>query len=818
MKFDITESTLGFILPTSVSPRQDSSSYEGILAIMQKRMGLSERDIRSWNTRIDLPIKASIREGRGMDSLAAKFDDLHPSLLLFLHRLRWIAIHNSFVGSTKVMYKEDLGNGLVRVTHDKGHATWLVVKHQVEAAVPRPGILTTEISLAFTLREVMDGYYEASPEQQQVFSFLPVRTYGLQFIVQGDFILPSSREEVDGDAAWNQWLLSEIPEAFMKAAGLFKVLSILEKPGIAVSNFMRFVPLEGEVVGFFSPLPRLIFARLQASPCLPLEGSEGGWSFPCEILRKWDDSARKLMPDSLLKEHLGLKYLNKDVELPDMVAMSLGIQNYGVQTLVTLMKSLCEKGGVANMGMGWVRAWLIALYDCLLAEQQKLQLASHQERQEHLTRELQTLRFIPLANGTLTAITDGPAWFTSQQIEIDSGINKSVSCFPALYGELRTVHPNLFQITDENEGDICSNEPRMGNAGKIVSMLQQLGVRPMSAHQVFRSHVLPAMAEPSFLSRETSILVQYLGYVKHHLESGCNQCTSDREDIIQRLKRDAVILTSNGPLRANQEAIHFGPTMGNSFDARGVLDGTLMKWNEVDVRNLQLPFPEQGGSSFEGWREFLRELGVTDFVQVLPVERVIKDKTISIWKDESWERSDMADSGWVIQDWESPELLELINAVCGLEKETGQIGNRTLKREERCSRLLLALDKLWASEYSPSWRAKYRPLEDKRDAGSGETTASWVLQVQNLKWVTSSLDKQLHTPTMLFRRCDAVSSVLGSLAPYSLPQVPVLILLEHWKGSINAISSWLLDSLLKLVCVSKMDACCIEFRVCLTMS
>lgn len=183
VKFDITESNMGFILPTIVPPREDADSYGNILGFVQKKGGLESKNVR-WNTRIDLPIKASIREGKGMDSLAVKFNDIHPSLLLFLHRLRCIAVRNDFLGSTKLMYRKDLANGLVRVVHDKGHATWLVVRHQIHAAVSRPGMSMTEVSLAFTLRELAEDQYEASPEHQQVFAFLPLRSYGLRFIVQ----------------------------------------------------------------------------------------------------------------------------------------------------------------------------------------------------------------------------------------------------------------------------------------------------------------------------------------------------------------------------------------------------------------------------------------------------------------------------------------------------------------------------------------------------------------------------------------------------------------------------------------------------------
>ena len=43
----------------------------------------------------------------------------------------------------------------------------------------------------------------------------------------GDFDVPSSREDVDRDSPWNQWLRNEIHMAFIDALDAFKVLSLL---------------------------------------------------------------------------------------------------------------------------------------------------------------------------------------------------------------------------------------------------------------------------------------------------------------------------------------------------------------------------------------------------------------------------------------------------------------------------------------------------------------------------------------------------------------------------------------------------------------
>ena len=56
-----------------------------------------------------------------------------------------------------------------------------------------------------------------------MFAYLPLRSYGFRFIIQGDFEVPSSREDVDGDKSWNQWLREEIPQLFIDALSVFMV-------------------------------------------------------------------------------------------------------------------------------------------------------------------------------------------------------------------------------------------------------------------------------------------------------------------------------------------------------------------------------------------------------------------------------------------------------------------------------------------------------------------------------------------------------------------------------------------------------------------
>ena len=62
-----------------------------------------------WSTCIVLPLKEQ-HQGIEKTSLAARFRDVHPSLLLFLHRLRSISIQDKVITILEVDRKQGINN------------------------------------------------------------------------------------------------------------------------------------------------------------------------------------------------------------------------------------------------------------------------------------------------------------------------------------------------------------------------------------------------------------------------------------------------------------------------------------------------------------------------------------------------------------------------------------------------------------------------------------------------------------------------------------------------------------------------------------
>ncbi|KAL7083731.1 hypothetical protein ACP275_14G180900 [Erythranthe tilingii] len=709
IKFDKSEGQIGFVLPTIV-PACDVDLFSNLVT-----KDTDQNDRHFWNTCIVLPFRSKFTEASATDSIVSMFSDLHPSLLLFLHRLECIIFRNMLTNSCNIMRKEVIGDGIINISFGKERLTWFVESRKLQTELTGQ---MTEISIAFSLAESADGNYIPKLEQQCVFAFLPLRTYGLKFIVQGDFILPSSREEVDGDSPWNQWLLSEFPSLFISAEKSFCSLPCFEKnPGKGVSAFMSFVPLVGEVHGFFASLPRIIISKLCTSNCLLLEGDNNTWVPPHKVLRSWNEQVRTLLPDSLIAELLGLGYLHKDIVLSDSLARALGIEEYGPKVLLQVISSLCRTdGGIKSMGLTWLSSFLSALYE--MSFQDSRQSSVDFGTDSDAINRLRKIPFIPLLNGKYGSISEGTIWLNIDAMSNEIDNEYGLEAFPNLFAKLRIVNPALFS---------CST------VENLCQMLYKVGVQRLSAHEIVTVHVLPAISDEKSISEDKGLMCEYLSYIMVHLQSSCPKCSVERQQIISEVRNKALILTNHGYKRPAEVPIHFNKKFGNPIDVEKLINGIDVKWSEVDIVYLNSSVHESSSGGMLKWREFLKEVGVGDFVQATQIEKEVCN---------------------ISQDWESQELVDLLSRV-SLSGDP-----------KRCKQLLEVIDTLWDDYFGDKVTALCNIN------GTFEPVKSSLVRILNdVKWVASSVDDELHYPEDLFHDCEAVRSILGDCAPYAVPKV-----------------------------------------------
>eukprot|EP00392_Amoebophrya_sp_AT5.2_P005776 g5786.t1 len=159
--------------------------------------------------------------------------------------------------------------------------------------------------------------------QQQVFAWLPTRSYGFRFIIQCDWIVATSREAVIATDAFNQFARDQVPAVFRKAvegfiqhvvmrekdAGRLEAnaaaegrsapsgaeeadeggaeaveqaqqerrgqhLTLTSRQRLLLSQLYAIVPLPGSAAEFFANTPTSILEELQRCALVPVKGAD----------------------------------------------------------------------------------------------------------------------------------------------------------------------------------------------------------------------------------------------------------------------------------------------------------------------------------------------------------------------------------------------------------------------------------------------------------------------------------------------------------------------------------------------------------------
>ena len=232
---------------------------------------MSDEKVGEFRTCIHLPLKLESHEN---SLLTNNFNDIKPCLLLFLNRLRKLVLMRN--DSLIELSREEVGENVVELKTktlcESESEKWLVVNERVSVPPnlrPADNVVSTEICLAFCLESIS----ESTPPKMDVYAYLPLRSFGFSFIIQADFEVPASRQDVRQTSHWNQMLLTHIPRIFISSFDRFKRLFPDDKLK-AANGFFKFVPLEEEVLGLFHHIPGQITDMLRKEECIPaLDGT-----------------------------------------------------------------------------------------------------------------------------------------------------------------------------------------------------------------------------------------------------------------------------------------------------------------------------------------------------------------------------------------------------------------------------------------------------------------------------------------------------------------------------------------------------------------
>lgn len=218
-------------------------------------------EVQEGNTNIILPIKP----GKYQD-VVNELKDVSPNTILFLSKLKGLTVRLENERAL-ILKREDKARPLITIeinspdkdSHQERY--WLESK---DFNVPtdiseekRFGVEKRALSVAFPL---------SNPKipLSNIFAYLPTRELSfLPFIVNADFILSTSRENIQYQRSWNQWLRDCIPDVFVKG-----FLNLIQDKNYVLDAYGFIpIPVEGQDE-FYQPVIENIQNQLRTLPII----------------------------------------------------------------------------------------------------------------------------------------------------------------------------------------------------------------------------------------------------------------------------------------------------------------------------------------------------------------------------------------------------------------------------------------------------------------------------------------------------------------------------------------------------------------------
>ena len=778
---------LGYIVPIPVPPPDGWDSQRGTAIVLPLQPGASSDTLRDFRVHMS---------------------EIKPSLLLFLHRLSRIELHDAVGGVVRTLSRRpELGDPLVMVLEEaesRANATaadlprqlqhagralstspspetavsrrsrWLVLRETLRTKVERLGIEQTEVALAFPL-ETDEG---SPPPPLDVCAYLPLRTYGLRFLLQADFVVPSSRESVDSSSEWNQWLRDEVPALFLRATGEFLRRASaqvaegeVEAAVDLLNRFFEFCPLPGSVMDFFAPLGPACCRLLRSSRCVLTR--EGELVLPVDAVTLAPSEAGLLAdgidPEALLRQ-LDLRVAHPRLRVSSALARELGVRSVDASLLCEALAQLSSRWGhSAEVDFRWL-AW-----------------AMHElQRDPTLSTHLPALRrlpLIPLASGAMSSTEQGAIYEVPEPLAAELA---NIAPHLRVVRELRVVDPEFLR------------ELARARTGVHV-LLGRLRVVPLERETLVKQHLLPQLASAAPPSELPPLLALAVAQ-----GASCAALGGGELERLLRRARVRLVCSHGGGVVAlsseeqEQTHVHLGARTRRSTLAEHegdfVPEPSPAGYQEVDD-DAYLSWRDDVAS----WQRLFSSLGLRSFPAVVALPA--------------------PDLG----DWHSPALDALLESLC---RDSHVVGAPV----DRLTALLNALVDRWVRRDGRAWGLRERALVGQASPESllispdGARLTRLVATLRGAVWVPGT-DGSLHRPADLWFRTPEIEGALSDAATFAVQtRVPmslemarvlgmrteltpqrVLDLLHAWSGAHFEATLVQMAHLLRAVCTFAED-------------
>ncbi|KAJ3337185.1 hypothetical protein HDU93_001473 [Gonapodya sp. JEL0774] len=680
-------------------------------------------DDHLWRTKIVLPLPQITPET--IDLMSKVLD---PRILIFLRKLKCIEFVNQLPGSAEVLVRSftrapDPASGIVEVT--SANATlmsvanrWLVVKK----AVDMPAWSQRDIDLDWTPNADLALAFSLIPpgDPQPAFAYLPLRTYGFQFIVQGDFAVPSSREDIDSDHPRNVLLRNYIPhlfvEAFERWIGIPKeLLHAAETTEAMIEQFMSFVPDFAE--GFMRPIVPAIQSAMRTACCIVT--SDGDRSVPADVLQptpeisSLDFDLVRLIPSNILQEITGKRWINFSLNLGVSASRILGVKPFDLEHLVAII-------GSPTIEQKWEMYAILA------------RVVEMRCKGKNAKLDLDLLR-----KTKLFTLADGRRAAPEENIffpEEPTGASRSRRY--EFLEELRVVNWIVFP-------------PSGVHRTSIDWLLEYVGIKRRDPHDIIQHYIIPGSRTRGVES--VSVSLSFIRYIKDHT-SVCDMCMSNAE-LFEQLGDVLLLPTTDGWCHCRGvNGIYLPTQLGGIFE---LSDADLIDIVLLDPREL-IPVED---STNDDWRRFLEKIGCHKWLTAKGITRVAETKE-DLPDLSGLDRTQIEEGPWTVEDYQCGDLKRILTSFSEKLPSVDEV--EALK--VLGTKFTLMCDQQWSSTWS---HCKMGTVRNKihPDRILYHFPSTMVHELLEVPWMPST-DDSFARSRDLFLPTEVTRSFVGDMVPY----------------------------------------------------
>ncbi|CAM4834054.1 unnamed protein product [Rotaria magnacalcarata] len=577
-------------------------------------------DNYTWNTCIRLNLKP---DKDTQEQIKQKFDSIDPKLLLFLHRLKSLEIdYENYY--KKIFTRYDHPQNIVELVENNSKCEqnnyWLVIKKtlsipetlQQKLREIKSDTVSTSVAIGFPLQSIEQCLRTNTPPPfQNLFAFLPVRSYGFRFILQADFEIPASRQDILNGNEWNEWLRDEMSQLLPDAYDSFNKLPTILKDIPSASSyfqsmdsiqalkyFLKFIPITNEVDKYFHGFIQRCLTELREKIKFPTrkdnseEEIEWQLASKCVIVR--DPFILKILSSNILSKYCGKYFLHEYLyDIDEKILLLLGMEKLNIHEIIKIIKKQFLIQKEANDGsIEQISQWLMCVNYCL--EQMK-----YLDNNEDDTIELKELKIIPIENQTKLVSTNEMKIFfpDTKQINFTDVDEK----FIRLLNDLPTVKLELFDYIERNHVDRLE---------EIKELLKKFGIIEKRHGEIYGLLIKPIFEnESKWKTKESETLMMYLLYVYENIYQKGYQHNKDFD--MDDFKTIVQIKCQNNEFyNPMKKTIHLSLTDTSDGTISKIFNTNNSTYMSDDYLNYIKPQEKNQ------WFMFLEKLGISEFFKI----------------------------------------------------------------------------------------------------------------------------------------------------------------------------------------------------------